>query len=209
MQYIFVTNPQNPHSRALQQKLSQDLPQTMHATFVTLQELAQQQPSGPTRVVYLGIPPVQTTFLGLPDAFRSAALSGLFIDAEHRKITFYTQKDQQFVPSEVTYAGDATLYAALFTTDSQVYSCGVSHALTKLAHIAEIYQDRASALTNDMSALQRSDCVYPEAVLQEFSQTINAQTTALIPNLIPVEAQAQQLVQENENLRLQSCPELY
>ncbi len=208
LQYVFVADPQQPHSRALQQKLAQDIPQTIHATFVTPHELP-QQPLGQTRIVYLGIPPPATPLLGLPDSFRTTQVSGLFINAEQRKLVFYTQRNQELISTEATYAGDAAVYAAIFTTDPQVYSCGMTRALAKAAHITEVYAARAQALTNDMSALQRSDCIYPESFLQEFLQAINAQSTAITPNLIPLEVNAQQVTKENENLRLQSCPVLY
>lgn len=209
--YIFVTGELR-ESRELQKKLSRELPAALQASFVSLGSLADEKRGNErVRVVFLGVLPVNLNTLGMDASFNSKDVSGLFIDTRTRKLSFYNWADEGFASREATYSGDAGLYAAIFSFEPLMYFCGIKKGLLRMAHVAEIYSERASVLGKEVG-VRNPDCVYVVDALDILHQSADERTTSVFPDfpdLASLELVGQQLQQQNEALILQSCPEIY
>jgi len=189
--------------------LSRDLPAALQTEFVSINDLPTKKLEGRTRVVFLAVNPRDESTLDLDASFKRIEVSGVVIDSRTRQLKFYTKEGDAFQSQKASYAGDAGMYAALFSTDPQLYQCGVSHSLTKLAHVADIYARRAVAVGNEMPSQNRSDCVYVADAIDQLRSGAAEKSTAIFPDLAGLELNAQQLDRQNQNLILQSCPEMY
>lgn len=197
--YLFVTDT-TPHSTQLHKKISQDIPTAFDTSFTT--QLNTKDITSNTRLIYLATTP-GTEINNLPNG-----ATALQIDPTRRKLTYYTPTLLGIETHETSYAGDALMYAAIFTTNPQHYQCGISTALDKLSRVTTVHTQRAKNIEQAISTT-KPECAYPTDLLEQYTNLASQQTTQPNPNLAQLEQTAQQLNQHNENLILHSCPEMY
>jgi len=217
--YYLVYDAGDQLSAQLYQRISKALPKEINMqAFSSLGAVSQLSPQGyaHTRFVFLGIDPVNPSTLGLSRAFADQEVSAVKIDPDLSSAIVYEKSDPEelsFNSYQTLLAGDATAYAAIFAADHQMYNCMMQRAFKELGVVADVSARRALALDSALSA--RPECaLYQPAhdVLNEVVQKaglLSTQFPQAEEALSTIKAVQPELQRQNNNLILQSCPELY
>lgn len=220
--YYLVYDAGNPVSAQLYARVSKALPAEINVQACSsLGAVSQLSPQGyaHTRFVFLGIEPVNPSTLGLSRAFADQDVSAIKIDPDLASAVLYEKSDPEelaFNSFQTLLAGDTTAYAAIFAADHQMYNCMMQRAFRELGVLARVSALRAKELQDAMDAAGRVECAY---VLQDLA-TVGDKATLLGNAFDPDDDAAQEafsvikavqpeLQRQNNNLILQSCPELY
>jgi hypothetical protein len=217
IKYYLIYDNANPRSSQLHDKVRKALPKELNAeSLPSPDRVLAVSPEGDaqTRFVFIGTAKPDLRQLGAE--FADEDVSGIWIDDDASRVVFYEmagfgELDFNELPSAL--AGDATLYGAIFAGDRRMYDCMAKRGFEKLAIVADVQAKRAAAL---QSSLARPECPYITQTLDMVARAATALSGA--PSLDTEEAavalqtvlQAQsELKRQNDNLILQSCPELY
>lgn len=228
--FLFLTNPNIRYylvydagdQRSVQtyQRVSKQLPQEINAeVFSSLGAVSQLSPQGyaHTRFVFLGLEPVSPGTLGLSQDWAEEDVSAVAIDDDLATAVFYdkTDPDELFFSSRpAILAGDATVYAAIFAADYNMYTCVLQRAFDRMSVIAAVSGQRAKLLQAEMDKLGRVECTYILQNLDDVSKAAAQLTTAQglqeqEAAFAVIRSAQSELQRQNNNLILQSCPELY
>lgn len=217
VKYYLVYDSANPRSAQLHDKAKKALPKELNAESLPSPErMFAVSPEGDllTRFVFFGT--VKPDLRQLNAEFADEDVSGVWVDDDASRVVFYEKADVaelDFNEFPSALAGDATLYGAIFAADRRMYECMAKRGFEKLAIVADVQAKRAAAL---QSSLNRPECPYIAQTLDNVARA--AATLSAVPSLDTEDAagalqtvlQAQsELKRQNDNLILQSCPELY
>ena len=102
------------------------------------------------------------------------------------------------------YVGEASLLAAIFSEDKEIYECGMDNSFKRLLNVTKIYQDR----TQDLMDYYGSGTCYEQ--LNEVLPILgNIYGAALSSDSIGLNTFAQQLESKNNDVIANSCPSIY
>jgi hypothetical protein len=179
-----------------------------------------------TRFVFIGTEEPGNYMESLNTGFANEDVSGVWIDQDARKAVFYEKPDPEelrFEQYPSLLAGDATAYGAIFASDHFMYNCIMRRAFEKLGIVARVHAKRADALRAEMESAspKRLECsgaysqIKPE--LSDIAQKAELLGSSFPEADTPEKAEAlgsilgiqSGLQQKNQNIILQSCPELY
>ncbi len=214
IKYYLVYDTNVPYSAQLYQRVTKDLPKAI--VFETLNSpsyVADTRPEGyaHTRFIFLG---TTANLHSLHPDFYEESISGVEIDSDSRNAIFYDKSDPDtltFNQRKSLLAGDATVFAAFFAADYQMYDCVMKSAFSKLGIVAEVHSIRA----NTLDELDRPECAYDSAYLADVSlaakqmanaDALSGESTVLRERILGVQSE---LKRQNNNLLNQGCPELY
>jgi hypothetical protein len=230
--FLLLTNPkikyyfvyENAHQPSLQlfQKIRKALkPEDINAEPVSsLSGIVGISPQGyqHTRFVFIGTS--QPDLGGLSSEFEQEDVSGVWIDEDARKVMFFEKSDPDaldFNQYQSLLSGDVTIFAAIYAADHWMYDCMMQQAFGRLNIISQVHSSRAKALQQEMESLeeQRLECsgAY-SSIIPELENV--AQKAGLLARSFPDEDAFSSVIgaqsglqQQNQNIILQSCPELY
>lgn len=218
IQHVLVYDRSLPRSRALFERVTELLPKELAPiTLDTPSALATFPPEGyaHTRIIFLDVQPFPN--LGLSQEWEDQSVSGVAVLADNRAI-FYDK-----IPGELNFntypslwAEESLLFAAFFSADHALYSCGMRQAFGKLSTIARIQSARAAKLQDAMDRANRPECVYAQT--QELLESVSSAAQEIAQSAQPIEEHQHlatiisaqpTLKAHNENLIRQYCPALY
>ncbi|MEM4242836.1 MAG: hypothetical protein QXM31_02955 [Candidatus Woesearchaeota archaeon] len=225
VKYYFVYDSENARSVLLYRKVAKALQRDINSEPVSSPySIAGIRPGGylHTRFVFLG---TKLPDLGLLDSsFADEDVSGVWIDEDEQKVVFYEKSGRgglEFNSRPSLLAGNTALFGSIYAADSQMYDCMMRSAFDKLAAVAQVHAKRAGMLKEAMLAEQRLDCSGAYSQIIEDLASVS-QKAAFLASSFPeagslAGAEALKnflgtqsvLQQQNQNLILQSCPELY
>jgi hypothetical protein len=185
------------------------------------------------RIVPQGYDHTRFIFIGTDDAprleslnrdFDGESVSAVWLrprSGQSEEVVFYEKADPDeldFNAYSLLLAGDASIYAAMFAADHSMYGCVMKRAFGKLATVARVHAKRADELQIELLAQGRPECPYILQNLQNVADAAGIISAAarLSPEdpdapiaLSNILSEQGTLQQQNNNLILQSCPELY
>ncbi len=223
IKYYLVYDPDNTQSLALYEQISKNLPPPIISEGNVITNIVTEKISlsdvqsvvasdeDHTRFIFLNVNPPRD----LHSSFRRESASALRIQQQPQTVLEFFEKDGVSLISKSvsTYAGLPTLYAAIFSEDSNMYKCGVKTALRRLSYISDIYSERAGVLNEQMQSSGRS-CNYlnVQMLLDEQASVASRLTAgqsidqAEMARLLGIQSQ---VASENRQLIENSCPELF
>jgi hypothetical protein len=226
IKYFFVYD-QSGGSQQLKDKLSPALPKDdtgqvqVNAQFITLDELncatnsqcVKNENYLEVKLVFLEVVP-PTNFDGsagvrLDTSFKDTDVTAVYITTG--SATFYQRQGKSattFTPTSLYYAGDASLFGAIFAHDAATYDCQMREAAKRLASVTRILTQRMQTLRDDPTLADRG-CSYSPQNLNLLASQADSQIGGMTQDLTAISGTAQQITQENEALLRQSCPTLY
>lgn len=221
IKYYLVYESSNPRSAQLYQKLRKGLPQEINAETISSASGAYGvQPEGylHSRFVFIGTsaPDIRE----LNPAFGDAGVSGVWIDEDLRNVVFFEKiepDELEFNQYQSLIAGEVGAFGAIFAADHDMYNCMMRNAFGRLSIIAKVHAERASALQEIMENLvePRLECSGAYAAIIPELENVGQKAELLMTSFPDEEtlrnvAGGQSVLQQyNQNLILQSCPELY
>ncbi len=223
IKYYFVYESTDQKSAQLFQKIKKAVPAEINAEAVsTVSGAYSARPQGyaHTRFVFIGTQ--EPSLQSLSNEFAEEDVSGVWIDSDMQKVVFYEKADAnalEFHEYQSSLAGDVTAYASIFAADHLMYNCVMQEAFAKLGIIAEVHAKRAKALQSEMEspAQPRLECSGAYASIIPELENV-AQKASLLGTAFPekdgsalgqILGAQSRLQQNNQNIILQSCPELY
>ncbi|MEM4246719.1 MAG: hypothetical protein QXR48_00515 [Candidatus Woesearchaeota archaeon] len=222
IKYYFVYDSGNQLSAQLYQKIRKALkPEDINAETVSSPDAVYGvAPQGymHTRFVFIGTG--QPSLDRLHPDFADEDVSGVWISENADKVVFFEKSDPDelyFNQYQSLLAGDVAMLASVYAADHLMYDCMLRQAFGRLGIIAQVHSRRAKMLQSEMESLAepRLECSGAYAVIIPELEDV-AQKSELLGRGFPDEealrniAGAQsKLQQHNQNLILQSCPELY
>lgn len=105
---------------------------------------------------------------------------------------------------EAKYIGRASLLAAIFSENSEIYSCGMENAFERLRMVTSVYQSKAQGLLNYYNGQTCSNLFQSALVPLQAIQSLGSvdESSTLYHNLLSLKDQ-------NDILLANSCPVLY
>jgi hypothetical protein len=219
IKYYLVYEAGDPNSEQVFKRFSKALPSEINQEILRSPDAVYgltPQGYAHTRLVFLGTarkPDLRNLHLD----FRAEDVSGIWIGQDLRQVVFFEKTD----PEELVFneypsllAGDATTYAAMFAADHQLYDCVMKRAFEKMRIVALVQAERARALQNAMSISQQFQCSYVLQDLDAVAQAAGQIAAAPVfrgqeSALATIRGAESELKRQNDNLILQSCPELF
>lgn len=234
--YYFVYDPQNSNSAKMHSELTKNIPPPItqnkeiitqfNYQNVTLGELSNLEAEDYSQHKFIFI---QVTPANIPEFNQDAQA----IKIDDRQITFLskTKRQTSFQENDVqNHFGLASIYAAIFAQDGAMYTCGIEHALGKLATTSKILAQRAAQIQREtLCSESGSGCIFgaPITICQDPNMDVcqNAISNSIIgllcqQNQISSSTLGQldvnsldllknRLDTENRKLLQQSCPEVF
>lgn len=216
IKYYLVYEVGNPASEQVYKRLSKSLP-----SEINLEELRSPDsvysltPQGyaHTRFIFLGTNSPDLRRLNLE--FASEEVSGILVDEDLRRVVFYEKSSPEgleFNEYPSLLAGEPAVFAAMFSADHQLYDCVMKRAFEKLRVLALVQAKRAARLQDSLAG--RPECAYVlqdlDSVAQAAGQLASGTSLRDQESAMGVVLGAQsELKRQNDNLVLQSCPELF
>ncbi len=225
IKYFIIYDSTSQLSVQLFQRVSRMLPKEINQqAFPSLSAAYEVAPEGyeHTRFVFLGT--IEPDLGRLNPQFMEEDVSGVWIDPDFSKIIFYEKTEEGLLgfsryPSLL--AGDATAVAAVFAADHDMYNCVMRNAFDKLSIVAAVQAARAKALKAEMGAEEKVGCssaysavaselddmaLKATVLRQSFPEGKTSEEAEALGSMIAAQSRLQQ---QNKDLLLQSCPELY
>lgn len=171
-----------------------------------------------TRFVFIGTD--QPDLRGLNAGFESEDVSGVWIDKDAQKVVFFEKSDPdilEFNEYQSLLAGEVTMLASIYAADHWMYNCMMRQAFDRLGIIAQVHARRSRSLQSEMEspAEPRLECSGAYASIIPELESL-AQKSAVLGTSFPDEEALRNalgfqsgLQKQNQNIILQSCPELY
>ncbi len=216
IKYYLVYEAGNPVSEQLYNRLSRALPAEInHEALRSPDAVYSLVPQGyaHTRFIFLGTSPPDLRRLNIE--FAGEGVSGVLVDPDAQRVVFYEKtgdEELEFNEYPSLLAGDQTVYAAFVSADHQMYDCVMKRAFEKVRVLALVQSRRAAMLQDSMAG--RPECAYILQDLDSVAQAAGqlASGTSLLgqePAMGVVLGAQSELKRQNDNLVLQSCPELF
>ena len=195
-----------------------------HETFSSIGAVNLFTPQGDQhlRLIFVGIQPQSPSTLDLRSEFEEESVSGVYIDPDFRQVVFYEKSDPDelsFNQYESILTEETTAYAAMAAADHRMYNCMMQRAFKQLSVIADVQEERAMKIQDEMDDLLRLECGYDDAVNYLRNVATAAGGLSTSPDFSRQEQaysalqtiRATQSDLENENRRLfrLGCPELF
>ncbi|MEM2915895.1 MAG: hypothetical protein QXT19_00850 [Candidatus Woesearchaeota archaeon] len=225
IKYFIIYDSSNQPSVQLFRHVNKILPREIsQQTFSSVSAAYEVAPEGydHTRFVFLGT--TEPDLGRLNPQFMEEDVSGVWIDQDFSKVIFYEKTSEgtlDFSRYPSLLAGDATALAAVFAADHDMYNCVMRNAFDKLSIVAAVQAARAKALKTAMEVEDRVGCSSAYAAITRELDDIALKATILKKSFpegkTPDEAEAlrslisvqSRLQQQNKDLLISSCPELY
>jgi len=234
IKYYLVYDNSNAFSKSLLEQITKKIPPPIRQRGVTLTEFnydkisltemsnVEERDYQHTKFVMLNVEPSS-----LDASFRRASTSGVKIDDKGR-IGFYEKDGVKLrLLKHLSYTGLPTIFAAIFSEDHTMYECGLRTAFRKLAHVSQLYAQRAATLQEKAFGAEKVWCTYgatsytgnvcdqvnPATVIGMLCDQ-NRIAKELANNLDDTNVRAlvplsDHLYSQNRNFLQQSCPELF
>lgn len=190
------------------------LPEQANADFVTLEDVDCSDNLCVKNENYVR---VKFVFLNTDPNFGSLQLDDSFSDTELAAthitpgiITFFKRTSKtaaSFTESTSFYAGDTTMFAAIFADDETMYRCNLQSALGKLSYVSDILRARVDTFRED--ATLADHCSYNTGTLENIGRVAADQRITLNEGISELGTLVSTLIDENELLLRQSCPTVY
>jgi hypothetical protein len=222
IKYYLVYEDSDPQSTKTYARISKALPKEINRqTYTDPSAVYHVSPQGyaHTRFVFLGTKD-KPNLRDLPLEYAEESVSAVWIDPDFRTAVFSEKSDDDeldFNERPTSLAGDASAYAAVFAADRVLYDCMMRRAFDKLGIIADVHARRATRLRDTLENLvpPRLECGLYQDLIPELATV--AQKATLLGATFPEPEDALRLIASsqgvlqtnNNNLLLQSCPELY
>lgn len=213
VKYFFV-NDDSAESQQLVAKVKALLPEQVNAAFVTLEDVDCSDGDCVKNENYVR---VKFVFLNTDPNFGSLQLDDSFSDTELAAahitpgaITFFkrvSKTSPDFDRTTSFYAGDATLFAAIFADDEAMYRCNLQSALSRLSYVSSILETRVNTFREDPALLDH--CSYNTGTLENIGRVAAEQHVMLNEGISELPGLSATLIEENEVLLRQSCPTIY
>ena len=153
--------------------------------------------------------------IALPAGFDSAFVEMIIISNSGR-INFYKKEkndDELELVNSFSYPNDVVwILSAMFSSDSDMFYCGMKSALKRLNFVSMIFQKRAELLS-DKTLEMNMGCDYPvDAISALVSLTESSETKSyleLSSIIVQVNNIKNTIKRSNDKLIGSSCPELY
>jgi hypothetical protein len=213
VKYFFV-NDDSAESQQLVAKVKALLPEQANADFVTLEDVDCSDGECVKNENYVR---VKFVFLSTDPNFGGLQLDDSFSDTELAAahitpgvITFFKRVSKvspDFDEATSFYAGDATLFAAIFSDDEAMYRCNMQSALGRLSYVSNILETRVNTFREDPLLLDH--CSYNTGTIENIGRIASEQHTILNEGLGELQGLSSTLIDENEVLLRQSCPTIY
>ncbi|MFQ5621420.1 MAG: hypothetical protein ACE5FT_06275 [Candidatus Nanoarchaeia archaeon] len=192
--------------------LKEKIPDLMDADFVTDNALLNMEypGHGSVKVVYVDMaPPYSGGAMNFDPSWRREDVSVVHLTSQ--SATFYTKTSSRQLEFDqsiaIPYYGDAALFAAVFASDSNMFSCGLYKAAERLHLISQLYLGRTKELnTIDVCALQNYD--EAEATLSNLVD-VSAEMRDNLAQMGQMPDLVQQLNDANKRAGVRSCPYIY
>jgi len=234
--YYFVYNPADGISSKLHSELVKNIPPAIiqkneiltqfNYQNVTTSELSNlKNEDFEHKFIFIHTNPT------VPQAFNKMAAQAIQID--ETKITFLskTKRQNTFQTDDVQrHIGLTSIYAAIFAQDGAMYTCGIEHALGKLATTSKILAQRAAEIQKQTLCTEtEGGCIFgaPITICQNPNMDVcqNAIQGSIIDLLCQQNKEASKTLEnldanaldllknrldtENRKLLQQSCPEVF
>jgi hypothetical protein len=229
VKYYLVYDANNQLSLQLFKKVTKAIPAGLNMEKVsTPSSVSGVSPGGyeHTRFVFLGTENPLAYIQNLNPDFQSKEVSGVWIDDKLDSVVFFEKSDPdllEFNQPVMPLAGEETAYASIFASDHLMYKCMMRRAFDKLGAVSMVHAERAKSLKAEMESADppRLDCVgsydlivtdlnnvagWAKALSASFPEAEAGTGAGALSNVLGARSGLQQ---QNQNLLLQNCPEIY
>ena len=113
------------------------------------------------------------------------------------------------ISSQSQFIGRASLIAAIFSENKEIYEYGMNNAINRLKNISFIYDEKAKSLQNYYQAIDINCANLFDQASQSIQNIKTIVDITAIQDIIPFYGYIQDLKQINEQLLINSCPAIY
>ncbi|MEM4263653.1 MAG: hypothetical protein QW666_02035 [Candidatus Woesearchaeota archaeon] len=221
IKYYLVYEASNQDSLKLYRIISDALPQGLNLESIDSTGKVKGLKAGgfqETKFVFLDITSdVESVLVGLDRSFRKEKVSAVLVQPASKLVSFFEKENSnslEFSKSLSVFIGEPSIFAAIFSSDSQMYECGMRSAFSRLSHVAQIIYERAQKLQDEMQLQNRTECIYLLDSLESIKESSNQIVSApliyeKIQDVNNIVSQEEALERENRNIIQLSCPEIY
>ena len=219
--FLFITNPNvkyyivydsaDSFSNSLKKELTELLPEMIDVSFLTLGEAAGVVHEGHahSRFVFLN-----TNLVTLDDSFKKVEASAVKISGQAVYFYFKEKRGADFVMEGFpqSYAGIPSILAAMFSSNADMYSCGLKNAFKKLSYVSNLFIKRAEELDRLLADDIKKVCNYGPIISALTRQEELAKNLAFeleLAKISELSGLMKTIENCNRDLVKQSCPELF
>ena len=201
--YYFVRRPHDTLGESMLSDIVEKIPPLVDYDVLSDTDVSSLETDfDSVRFVFLNLDP--RTY-SLDDSFENADVSAVSFDGSFAR--FFVKREDNVIFDMIgqhSYFGLPLMFAAMFSYDDVMYSCGVSSALTKLRHLSAIISGRAKELQSLASSANRP-CVYSSAIasLAEQGAVSDVDSVSQLSSTVSL------LDRANRDALQRSCPELF
>jgi hypothetical protein len=217
MRYIIVANAGDE----LAKRVNRTLPTEMYRDFTEDPNTINNQNNYMVRLVFFSNDPDDVVVPNSLEDMDNRDVSALHVLStypyETGQVRFYVKRGDVFdqVEQNVSFMGIESLYGAVFTDDRELFVCNMRSAFKKMCFVTDIIQNRTATLLNDFSSSSCSNDYFLS--LDGPLRNLYSNATYMSGNyggaseeqVQAIYAAAVQLGQHNNNLEMQSCPDIY
>jgi hypothetical protein len=234
--YYLVYDPQNSNSVKLHSEITRNIPPaiTQHNEVitqfnyqnVTVGELSNLEAEDfEHKFVFIHTNPT------VPEDFNRIEAQAIKVDETTITFSSKTTRQNTFQENDVQrHIGLTSIYAAIFAQDGAMYTCGIEHALGKLATTSKVLAQRAALIQREtLCSEEGSGCLFgapiticqtpnidvcqsaiPGSIIDLLCQQNKEANSALGSlNVNALDLLKNRLDTENRKLLQQSCPEVF
>ena len=120
-------------------------------------------------------------------------------------LKFFNYEDGSWKSGESKYIGKASVLAAVFSENIEIYECGMKNALLRLQNVTNIYEHRTASLRDFYDSSHACNGLLNNALTTLYGIS-NAASTENYDNLFSL---SNELDAQNDNILANSCPAIY
>jgi len=161
------------------------------------------------KLVFFGLEPsLPPSLKGVPDSSLGAIKITPIDGSTLGNIQFYRKKGSSLLEDggSVPYLGKPLLYGAIFSEDSESYSCNLRKCLIRLGVVSQSYRQKLTLLRDDPDVEAVCKPYYEEALTIINSEPLQKPS---FDNIMEIPFAASQLMNSNTALKIKSCPGIY
>lgn len=217
---LYVANPEtrriivydeSPFADSLLQSLKNVLPENIFFEIMSSADYGSIGFDGSdlTKVIFVGN---TATSAFIADSLKDENVN--LISINPKNIAFYNVDKLTALPKEIIgYPADITwILAAFFSSDYDMFICGMKSAFKRLNVIANVFHKRSSILANETSR-EGMNCWYPVDEINDIvdkTSNMDSKTAGDLHDLVnDVKIFKGRMLNKNNQLIQQSCPELF
>ena len=222
----FIVHDKSAGSQRLRERVTKQLPEQVNAEFIEVDQICNDRADCisnenyiQVKFVFLDIDLTQLSIgfdakktLVFDDSFEDTDVTAVHLTGNEANFFDIKKEGVVYTPDKSHYAGDASLYGAIFAQDVEMYNCNMMSAARRLGYVTEIIREKALLFTEDDDFVKQTGCAYDadeSSILKQYSNLAFGQGTGITQDINQVTAYSQQLETTNEQLIRDSCPTLY